>query len=257
MRGFSQSLNGSDKPFSAQVGDDKYPQRMGALHERAPECLYMTGNAGVLSLPAIGFCGARDAKEKSLEIAADCAQQAAENNHAVVSGNAAGVDLHAHYECLKAGGSTILVLPEGIDHFRIRRQLKEVWDWQRVLVISQFAPADVWRVSRAMARNAVLIALSKAMIVIEAGKDKKGGTYAAGTETTKMGLPLFVVDHGENMQTAAPGNYSLIVQGGRRLGRNKKTGRANMDIVFDAIKEPTLAQGAPAPAGRLWRPLAT
>lgn len=62
------------------------------------------------------------------------------------------------------------VLPEGINHFRIKKILAGFWDWNRVLVISQFEPEDSWQTFRAMTRNQLIIALSHAMVVIEASE---------------------------------------------------------------------------------------
>ena len=87
-------------------------------------------------------------------------------------------------------GSTILVLPEGLDHFRIKRDLRDDWDWDRILVVSQFEPEAIWKAFRAMTRNETIIALSHAMIVIEAVAT--GGTLSAGLSTLKAGKPLFV-----------------------------------------------------------------
>ena len=50
---------------------------------------------------------------------------------AVVSGYASGVDIQTHYWALKSGGTTIIVLPEGINKFYIKKELKDVWDWNR------------------------------------------------------------------------------------------------------------------------------
>ena len=50
-----------------------------------------------------------------------------------------------------------------------------MWDWDRVLVVSQFQPDEPWKAFRAMTRNQLIIALSRVMIVIEAGEN--GGYY--------------------------------------------------------------------------------
>lgn len=118
------------------------------------------GNLALLDVPGLGFCGSRKASEKGIDVATDCAEQAVKAGFVVISGNAAGVDLAAHHTALAQGGATILVLAEGINSFRIRRELKPVWDWDRVLVISQFPAAAVWQAYRAMERNDVIIALA-------------------------------------------------------------------------------------------------
>jgi DNA processing protein len=210
-----------------------YPAAVsGALGRKAPT-LHVIGNIDLLNNPGIGFCGSRKASEKGLAVAADCAEQVARAGVTVISGNASGIDRTAHYAALKAGGTTILVIPEGTDHFRVRRDLVPVWDWDRVLVVSQFEPNAVWQAYRAMARNEVIIALSRAMIVIEAGAT--GGTLDAGLRTLSAGKPLFVAMY-EQMDEKVPGNAQLLGNGGVAIAKSRSTGRANLERVRVAVE---------------------
>jgi DNA processing protein len=165
----------------------------------------------------------------------------------VVSGNAAGVDFEAHYNCLKAGGKTILVLPEGINHFRIKRALQPVWDWEQILVVSQFEPDEPWKAFRAMTRNQLIIALTRVMIVIEAGE--KGGTLNAGKETLKSGLPLYIAQYQD--MSDARGNQLLLDMGALYLAKSKLTDKANFVNVFESIKEDKLLKSLPQQADLL------
>jgi DNA processing protein len=216
-----------------QKNEEGYPAFLSdILGREAPQRLEWAGNISLLSKPSVGFCGSRKASTKGLETAADCAAQAAENGVVVVSGYAAGVDVTAHFEALSKNGSTIIVLPEGISYFRIRQELREVWDWDRVLVLSQFAADERWQSFRAMARNKVIIGLSNAMIVIEAGET--GGTMDAGKSTLRYGQPLFVAQY-EEVTPDAVGNKYLLELGGRPLSRLRSTGRANMGRVWESF----------------------
>ncbi len=211
--------------------DASYPRAVReALGAKAP-ALHVMGNTALLNLSGIGFCGSRHASEKGLKVAADCAEQVAQAGLIVISGNASGVDRTAHHAALAAGGTTILVLPEGICHFRIRRDLADVWNWERALVLSQFNPNEKWQAWRAMARNEVIIALSGSMVVIEAGAT--GGTLDAGLRTLASGKPLFVAMY-EQMDERAPGNAKLLQSGGIGLAKSRATGRANVERVRHA-----------------------
>lgn len=220
-----------------EPGQKGYPPSM-SQGGKAP-ALSMLGNMDLLATPGLGFCGSRKASEKGIAVAIDCAEQAVQAGFTVISGNAAGVDSAAHHTALKHGGSTILVLPEGIDRFRIRAELRPVWDWERVLVISQFVPNAVWQAYRAMARNELIIALSRAMIVIEAGET--GGTLAAGMRSLEVGKPIFVADF-ENIDEVAPGNAQLLGKGAQRLRRSRETGRANVAALREIAGRPERIQ---------------
>lgn len=218
------------------TGDAAYPAALARLlGGKAPGVLYCQGNLDLLAKPAVGFCGSRKASEKGLSVAADCATQLAKSGIVVASGYAAGVDYTAHKAALEAGGQTILVLPEGLEHFRIRKTLAEAWDWERVLVISQFPPSAGWKAFRAMERNTLIIALSRAMVVIEAGAT--GGTLHAGKSTLKMRLPLYVVEYGD-MPSQAPGNAELLALGGIAVRKNPQRGNANVGPILQAASKP-------------------
>jgi DNA processing protein len=215
------------------LDDRHYPERLKiVLGKHAPKRLFLRGNVRLLDDHAISFCGARNVSEKGIEAATLCARTAAKNHFVVTSGNARGVDRATHREALSEGGATILVLPEGMDHFRIAPELRDVWDWHRVLVISQFDSNAIWRAYHAMDRNKTIMALSCAMIVVEAGE--KGGTRAAGEDALRLHIPLFAVDYGFD-ETVAPGNRELIKKGAKPLKRSKETGEPNLSrLLYDA-----------------------
>lgn len=243
MSGVETKIQSIDRmPIKVGLNDTAYPERVKlVMGNKAPDHLYMMGNLELLKMPGIGFCGSRKSSDKGLETARDCAEQSAANNIVVVSGNAAGVDFEAHYNSLKSGGKTIFVLPEGINHFRIKKAFEPVWNWENTLIISQFEPDEIWQSFRAMTRNQLIIALSRVMIVIEAGE--KGGTLNAGMETLKSGLPLFVAEY-QDMSEDAKGNKILLDKGAHKLAKSRSTNRANLTKVIEKMSEDGVIQRA-------------
>ncbi|GAA2881752.1 DNA processing protein [Aminobacter niigataensis] len=213
--------------------DELYPSAFSDIfgHFDKPDIFYI-GNIDLLNRPSVGFCGSRNASDKGLEVAHDCASQFADNDVVVVSGYAKGVDTQAHRGALESSGSTIVVLPEGINHFRIKRELKEAWDWQRTLVISYFAPDAAWRADRAMDRNKAIVGLSRATIVIEARET--GGTFHAGITALQQGRFLVVAKYSDP-NSSNIGNDKLISLGGIPLQRNKHTGRSEIKWIISDI----------------------
>lgn len=143
----------------------------------------------------------------------------------IVSGYAQGVDKEAHYTALASGGSTIIVLPNGISSFYVRQELKDVWDWDRVLVISEYLPKDKWSVSRAMNRNNTIIGLSDIMVVVEAGLT--GGSLDAGLRTLEDSKPLYVPLYSDYPESAL-GNKVLLERGAKCIRRSRQNNRANV-----------------------------
>jgi DNA processing protein len=208
-----------------------------------PELWYL-GNRDLLKSRGIGFCGSRHASDTSLTVAADCATQLSACGLSVISGYAPGVDMVSHEAALAHGGNTVIVLPEGINQFRIKRAIKAVWDWERVAVISYFQKDAIWRPDRAMDRNKVIVALSDAVLVLEA-RDR-GGTLNAGYCALQMKKPLFVALFDE-IADGREGNQELLKRGGIPLRRSRSSGHAELRHMFEVIQTP---DGTP-PAKRL------
>ena len=213
--------------FYNTVLDQSYPAMLkNLLKLNTPPVLSMIGNAKLLTNRKVGFSGSRKVSEKGIAVTRDCVEQLSrEKNVSIVSGYAQGVDKEAHYTALQAGGSTIIVLPNGISSFYVRQELKDVWDWNRVLVISEYLPKDNWSVSRAMNRNNTIIGLSDAMVVVEAGLT--GGSLDAGLRSLEDKKPLFVPVYLDYPESAL-GNRMLLEKGAKGIGRNRQSNRANV-----------------------------
>jgi predicted Rossmann fold nucleotide-binding protein DprA/Smf involved in DNA uptake len=144
--------------------DPEYPENLRkTLGESAPVLLLCSGNLKLLKRVSVGFCGSREASEKGMATARDCAMLLANSNINIVSGFAGGVDMNAHRASLAAGGTTTIVLAEGILRFRVKKEIRDVWDDSRTLVVSEFGPNLPWSVSHAMQRNKTICGLSRAI----------------------------------------------------------------------------------------------
>ncbi len=235
IREVAQQVTDRDAVLVAE-DDQRYPFALRErLRDRAPVLLSAIGNLSLLAAPAVGFCGSREASEKGLSTAQECAAGLAQRGVNVVSGYAPGVDMMTHRTALAEGGTTTVVLAEGILNFRIKREIEGVWDWKRVVVVSEFVPEARWNVGNAMTRNRTICALSSAMILIEARES--GGSIEAGRTCLELGIPLFAAIY-EGMPTSASGNENLLKAGAIKLGRSPRTGEANIEKVLSRIGHP-------------------
>lgn len=214
--------------------EENYPEDLKKfLSTSAPPVLSLIGNKKLLSQKKVAFSGSRNVSEKGIKITEDSVIELIKQNTVIVSGYAKGVDFTAHYTALKNGGSTIIVLPEGINHFSIKKEFKDVWDWNRVLVISEFKPVEKWMASRAMNRNKTIIALSDVIMVVEAGET--GGSLDAGHKTLEMNKALFVPQY-MNIPESALGNNTLLNKGAVALKMNKETMKPNLNKIIELLK---------------------
>lgn len=212
----------SDRRVGAVLfGSPEYPHLLSQVRA-APPFLFYTGAADLLTADGIGMCGSRNASDEGLRAATACGEVATQQGLTVVSGYARGVDTTTHVSALSSGGSTVIVLPEGINHFRVKSgPVADAWNTERVLVVSQFSPSRPWSAGNAMARNNVIIGLSLALVVVEAGE--KGGTLAAGTKALQLNKPVLALAFALNPR----GNAALIRQGAISI-RNRTELRARL-----------------------------
>jgi DNA processing protein len=216
--------------------DSDYPEGLrNALGESAPVLLLCLGNLELLKYVSVGFCGSREASEKGIATARDSATLLANNKINIVSGFAAGVDMNAHRAALAAGGTTTVVLAEGILRFRVKKDIRDLWDASRTLVVSEFGPNRPWSVSHAMQRNKTICGLSRAMVLIEARST--GGSIEAGRDCLKMGFPLFAAVY-EGSPESATGNEELLRSGAKRLMKSRSKDLPNIIPILESIAQP-------------------
>ena len=190
------------------------------LLEIAP-ILFVKGQLKRLLSDSVAIVGARNVSDKGIHIARKLAGDLASEGINVVSGYAKGVDSESHLGALEAEGTTTLVLPNGINQLRQKNAFKK-FNWnQDVLAVSQFDPDTKWIARNAMARNKLVCALSKAVVVIESGPErdtqgKMSGTFNTAKTAIDLNLPLFVVNP-SCLDNPPKGNETLIELGGYSL----------------------------------------
>ena len=221
--------------------DQAYPARLRSiLGKTAPPILFFRGNINLCQEHSVGFCGARAASEKGLSVTEKCCRQLVERNIVVVSGYANGVDIVSHRTALQEGGKTVMVLAEGICHFHEKPEIQGLFRPNNHLILSPFPPNLPWMGRNAMRRNAIIIALSDAMILVESGLT--GGTYAAGEECLRRQIPLFVIDFASPPGPSAEANPKFIQRGGIPI-RGTQMGIPKLERLFQAVDESPISTG--------------
>lgn len=206
-------------------GTREYPKLLDLIRN-APPALFCSGSISLLSRPGIGVCGSRNVGDEGVRASIACGEAAASQDLVLISGYARGVDMAAHTSTLKAGGCTIIVLPEGIARFRVKRgEFANVWNPDRALVVSQFSPTQPWSAGAAMTRNTVIIGLGLGLVVVEAGE--KGGTFAAGKRALELNRRVIALTFADTPS----GNKILLAQGAI-AARNK----LELDLFLHELK---------------------
>ena len=144
------------------------------LGMHAPPVLFAFGNMDLFEEYLIGVVGTRSPSPVGQHLAQECAQICVDDECAVVSGGAPGVDSLAHVSAVVHGGKTIIVLPQGILTWRPPLEIQRVVEEGQVLILSEFMPDTPWQTHSAVTRNATISALARLVCVVE--PQKQGGS---------------------------------------------------------------------------------
>ena len=183
--------------------------------------LFTKGQQKRLRADSVTIVGARNVSDKGIRITRNLTVELVGKGINIVSGYANGVDVEAHLAALAAEGTTTVVLSDGIKQLRQKSAFKK-FNWDRdVLAVSQFDPDTKWSAWNSIARNQLVCALSKAVVVIESGPErdtdgKISGTFITAKIALDLNLPLFVVNP-NCLDNPPEGNADLIALGGYSL----------------------------------------
>lgn len=171
---------------------DEYPKILKKnLGKAAPTVIFTKGNKELLNQSSIAIVGSRNADKISLQFTDNVAKRILASNGVVVSGFAKGVDRQALDSALKAGGKSIIVLPQGIMTFAsgFKQYYKHIIQGN-LLVMSSFAPKAPWSKEFAMARNPIIYGMASHIYVAQS--DDKGGTWSGVLDGLRKNRAIYV-----------------------------------------------------------------
>jgi DNA processing protein len=194
------------------LSDPDYPPALAAILD-PPPVLWLEGRRAVLSQPAVAIVGSRAGSPYALAVAGRLAADLACCGVVVVSGLARGVDSAAHRGALEGGGPTIGVLGSGADviypgeHVRLARGMAESG-----AVISELLPGTPPQPMFFPRRNRVISGLSRAVVVIEAGR--KSGSLITARCALEQGRDVLAVP-GDVLNGRNSGGHALLRDGAK------------------------------------------
>jgi DNA processing protein len=197
-----------------RAGDAGYPACLADLDGDLPR-LYGAGRRGALGDldhdATVTIVGARRASAYGLRVAESLARDLALAGLTVVSGMARGIDAAAHRGALRGGGTTIAVLANGPDivYPALHRRL-----YDEILatgaVVSEYAPGTVARKQYFPARNRLMAALGKLVVIIEAAQPS--GSLITADLAIDLGRSVGAVP-GQVDARVAEGSNQLLREG--------------------------------------------
>lgn len=177
--------------------DAAYPIALRDLND-APILLYLRGTFTPQDETAVAIVGTRSASKQGIEIASKLARELAARGLSIVSGLEQGIDSAAHFGALQLpNGRNVAIVGSGLHTMQTQTLAQRIA--RHGVVLSEFAPDIQVRALNLKARDRLINALTRAVIVVEANlnsaalstaeraKHKGNLVYAiAGSEGTEQ-----------------------------------------------------------------------
>lgn len=180
---------------------------------KPPKKLYYIGELPPSRTPTVAIVGTRKPTAYGIEVTNRLAYDLASKGVIIISGLALGVDATAHKTALDAHGTTLAVLPCGLNQIvpRTNRNLALSILEKGGGLISEYAPAsEASYKSNMLERNRIVSGLSDAILITEASA--RSGTLNTASHALAQGKEVFVVP-GNITSPLSAGCNALLKQG--------------------------------------------
>lgn len=185
-----------------------YPARLAALDD-APPILCLKGRAELLSRPAVGIVGARNASAVGIRIAREMAAALGQAGLLVVSGLARGIDAAAHQGALATG--TAAMVAGGVDVvFPPENAALQLEIGEQGAILAEMPPGTRPLARHFPRRNRLISGASLGVVVVEAAL--KSGSLITARFAADQGREVMAVP-GSPLDPRARGCNDLIRNG--------------------------------------------
>ena len=215
--------------------DSRYPAPLKELN-KAPFVLFYQGNIESLNKhSAVAIVGTRNPTDMGKKVAKRFGNVFAEQGFIVVSGLALGCDTLAHMGCLERKGITVAVLAGGLDSISPKENCElanEILNNNGCL-ISEYPPLTQPTKYTFVQRDYIQSALSKAIIVVEAGL--KSGTMQTVNFAKEQNRIIGAFEHSDSKYLSleqTQGNREIIESGIGHVLKDK----TSLDNFINALK---------------------
>ncbi len=196
------------------LGESNYPESLAAFDD-APPLLYVRGGLLPADRQAVGIVGSRHCTAYGRKMAERLAAGLVRAGYTVISGLARGIDGVAHRAALDAGGRTVAVLAGGLsriyppEHAGLAEEVVA-----RGAILTETPMTVAPQPGMFPARNRIISALSRAVVIVEAGE--RSGALITATHAAEQGREVYAVP-GQADNPASAGTLNLIRNGVRMI----------------------------------------
>jgi DNA processing protein len=195
------------------LADTDYPERLREIFD-PPPVLWVRGDRGLLSRPAIAVVGTRAPSPYGTGMAEMLSRDLAARRMVILSGMARGVDTAAHKGALNAGGHTVAVWGTGLDvvYPKENKRLAEEIILAGGTIVSEQPMGTFPAPQNFPLRNRIISGMSVGVLVVEAGE--QSGTRVTARCALEQNRDVYAVP-GNVTSRNAWGPNTLIKQGAK------------------------------------------
>jgi len=192
------------------LDNNNYPSLLKEI-QNPPSCIYVRGELSN-GLPSVAIVGTRKATTEGKRLAENIAYEIASCGVSIASGLAMGIDTAAHRGALRANGTTVAVLGNGIDSVYPVQNEKLAEDIIKNggAVISEYGPGEPSFKGRFLERNRIISGISLGTVVIEA--PLRSGALNTAKFAGEQGRHVFAIP-GPVTSSHYEGSHRLIRDG--------------------------------------------
>lgn len=194
-------------------GDLEWPSQLDDLADARPIGLWVRGTPSLRAwaLRSVAMVGARACTDYGRHVAGEMAAELTERGWVVVSGAAYGIDAAGHRGALAARGATVAALACGVDVAYPRRHqnlLEQIA--AQGLLLAELPPGSTPNRERFVLRNRVIAALTRGVVVVEAGY--RSGALITARRSRELGRHVMAVP-GSLYSPLSGGCHQLVRDG--------------------------------------------
>lgn len=187
---------------------EEYPQCLKNIYSPPPVIFYEGNPALLWAETSLAMVGSRKADRYGVTAARDFARVLSQLGLTIVSGLAVGIDAASHEGALQGSGRTVGVLGTGIDvvypatNGGLSAQVKSSG-----CVVSEFLPGTPPLKQNFPRRNRIIVGLSKAVFVVQAGL--RSGSLITARLAAENGRDVFALPGDVNRENSKGTNWLL------------------------------------------------
>lgn len=168
---------------------DMFPS---TLKSETTSSFYIKGNDQLFEQPILAFLSSQKPDEKEVNSSLAYLDVIARPGLTIMVGYGPHVDRPIIRRALELGSDVIVSFPEGLLNFRIRNDLKDVWDEKRIAVMTLASPKQKWSPKVASKAKISSLAFANAALIM----DNNPKWLSRSIKSMKVDIPFFYVSYG-------------------------------------------------------------